>query len=121
MIGSSGTGFSAKLVTEVVTLAINQSLLCGHTQNACLCGGEGRCCRLHPRAGDRSGQIRNPGQCGDYLPHLIRPREGRHHAESFEFVELLKAMPGKGQPEDVAKFVAFLVSNEAGWMTGQCV
>jgi len=43
------------------------------------------------------------------------------HAESFEFVEMLQAMPGKGQPEDIAKVVAFLVSDDAGWMTGQCV
>lgn len=43
------------------------------------------------------------------------------HAESFGFVEMLQAMPGKGQPEYIAKVVAFLVSEDAGWMTGQCV
>ena len=43
------------------------------------------------------------------------------HAESFGFVEMLQAMPGKGQPESIAKVVAFLVSDDAGWMTGQCV
>ncbi len=43
------------------------------------------------------------------------------HAESFGFVEMLQAMPGKGQPSDVAKVAAFLVSDDAGWMTGQCV
>ncbi|MCG7201718.1 SDR family oxidoreductase, partial [Marinobacter pelagius] len=43
------------------------------------------------------------------------------HAESFGFVEMLQAMPGKGQPTDIAKVVAFLVSDDAGWMTGQCV
>lgn len=43
------------------------------------------------------------------------------HAESFGFVEMLQAMPGKGQPSDIAKVVAFLVSDDAGWMTGQCV
>ncbi|MEO9526542.1 SDR family NAD(P)-dependent oxidoreductase [Roseibium sp.] len=43
------------------------------------------------------------------------------HAESFGFVEMLQAMPGKGQPADIAKVVAFLVSDDAGWMTGQCV
>ncbi|MBC7281085.1 SDR family NAD(P)-dependent oxidoreductase [Hoeflea sp.] len=47
--------------------------------------------------------------------------KGSPHAESFEFVEMLQAMPGKGQPEDIAKVVAFLVSDDAGWMTGQCV
>lgn len=43
------------------------------------------------------------------------------HAESFDFVEMLQAMPGKGQPSDIAKVAAFLVSDDAGWMTGQCV
>jgi pyridoxal 4-dehydrogenase len=43
------------------------------------------------------------------------------HKEAFEFVEMLQAMPGKGQPEDVAKVVAFLASDDAGWMTGQTV
>lgn len=43
------------------------------------------------------------------------------HNESFGFVEMLQAMPGKGQPSDIAKVVAFLVSDDAGWMTGQCV
>lgn len=43
------------------------------------------------------------------------------HNEAFGFVEMLQAMPGKGQPEDIAKAVAFLVSDDAGWMTGQCV
>lgn len=47
--------------------------------------------------------------------------KGSPHAESFEFVEMLQAMPGKGQPEDIAKVVTFLVSDDAGWMTGQCV
>lgn len=43
------------------------------------------------------------------------------HANGFEFVEMLQAMPGKGQPTDIAKVAAFLVSDEAAWMTGQCV
>ena len=47
--------------------------------------------------------------------------KGSPHAESFGFVEMLQAMPGKGQPSDIAKVVAFLVSDDAGWMTGQCV
>ncbi|MEO2038762.1 MAG: SDR family oxidoreductase [Martelella sp.] len=47
--------------------------------------------------------------------------KGSPHAESFGFVEMLQAMPGKGQPSDIAKVVAFLVTDDAGWMTGQCV
>lgn len=43
------------------------------------------------------------------------------HAEAFGFVEMLQAMPGKGQPADIAKVAAFLVSDDAGCMTGQCV
>lgn len=43
------------------------------------------------------------------------------HNEAFGFVEMLQAMPGKGQPEHVADVAAFLVSHDARWMTGQTV
>ena len=43
------------------------------------------------------------------------------HNEAFEFVEMLQAMPGKGQPEHIASVVSFLASDDAGWMTGQTV
>ncbi len=41
------------------------------------------------------------------------------HNESFGFVEMLQAIPGKGQPEDIADAVAFLASSEARFITGQ--
>lgn len=43
------------------------------------------------------------------------------HNEAFEFVEMLQAMPGKGQPEHIANVVSFLASEDASWMTGQTV
>lgn len=43
------------------------------------------------------------------------------HNEAFGFVEMLQAFPGKGQPEQIASVVAFLASEDAGWMTGQTV
>ena len=43
------------------------------------------------------------------------------HNEAFEFVGMLQALPGKGQPEHIASVVSFLVSDDAGWMTGQTV
>ncbi|MBL4769204.1 MAG: SDR family oxidoreductase [Rhodobacteraceae bacterium] len=43
------------------------------------------------------------------------------HYEAFEFVEMLQAMSGKGQPENIAAVASFLVSEDAGWMTGQTV
>lgn len=43
------------------------------------------------------------------------------HNEAFGFVEMLQAMPGKGQPADIAKVVSFLASDDADWMTGQTV
>lgn len=43
------------------------------------------------------------------------------HNEAFGFVEMLQAMPGKGQPEQIASVVSFLCSEDAGWMTGQTV
>ncbi|MEI6534664.1 MAG: SDR family NAD(P)-dependent oxidoreductase [Verrucomicrobiaceae bacterium] len=41
------------------------------------------------------------------------------HANAFEFVGMLQALPGRGQPEDIADAVAFLASDDARWMTGQ--
>ena len=41
------------------------------------------------------------------------------HAGGFEFVEMLQALPGKGQPSDIAAAVAFLASDDAKWITGQ--
>jgi pyridoxal 4-dehydrogenase len=41
------------------------------------------------------------------------------HNEAFGFVEMLQAVKGKGQPEHIADVVAFLVSEDARWMTGQ--
>lgn len=41
------------------------------------------------------------------------------HNNSFGFVEMLQAIPGKGQPEDIADAVAFLASDEARFITGQ--
>ncbi|MCY6381865.1 pyridoxal 4-dehydrogenase, SDR-type [Hoeflea prorocentri] len=43
------------------------------------------------------------------------------HNEAFEFVGMLQALPGKGQPEHIANVVSFLASDDAGWMTGQTV
>ena len=41
------------------------------------------------------------------------------HNEGFGFVEMLQAMLGSGQPEDIADAVAFLASDEARFITGQ--
>jgi len=41
------------------------------------------------------------------------------HNQAFGFVEMLQAMPGKGQPEHIADVVAFLASDDARWITGQ--
>jgi len=43
------------------------------------------------------------------------------HNEAFDFVGMLQAMPGKGQPAHIADVVAFLASDDARWMTGQTV
>jgi len=43
------------------------------------------------------------------------------HAKAFEFVEMLQAIKGHGQPDDIAPAVAFLASEEAQWITGQTV
>ena len=40
------------------------------------------------------------------------------HNEAFGFVEQLQAIPGKGQPRQIAPAVAFLASEEAEWVTG---
>lgn len=41
------------------------------------------------------------------------------HAEAFDFVQMLQAIPRRGMPEDIAPSVAFLASEESGWVTGQ--
>lgn len=41
------------------------------------------------------------------------------HNEAFGFVEMLQAIKGKGQPEDIAGAVAFLASDDAAFISGQ--
>lgn len=43
------------------------------------------------------------------------------HNNAFDFVEMLQAVKGKGQPEHIADVVSFLASDDARWMTGQTV
>jgi pyridoxal 4-dehydrogenase len=41
------------------------------------------------------------------------------HNNAFDFVGMLQAIKGKGQPEHIADVVAFLASDDARWITGQ--
>jgi pyridoxal 4-dehydrogenase len=41
------------------------------------------------------------------------------HKDSFDFVQMLQAIPRHGLPQDIAPAVSFLASEESGWVTGQ--
>jgi len=43
------------------------------------------------------------------------------HGQSFDFVQSLQAIPRHAEPEDIAPAVAFLASEESGWVTGQVI
>jgi pyridoxal 4-dehydrogenase len=43
------------------------------------------------------------------------------HAEAFDFVQMLQAIPRRAEARDIAPVAAFLASEEAGWVTGQLV
>jgi pyridoxal 4-dehydrogenase len=47
--------------------------------------------------------------------------KGSPHNNAFDFVGMLQAIPGKGQPEHIADAVAFLASDDARWITGQTI
>jgi NAD(P)-dependent dehydrogenase (short-subunit alcohol dehydrogenase family) len=41
------------------------------------------------------------------------------HKEAFDFVQMLQCLPRRGEASDIAPSVAFLASEEGGWVTGQ--
>jgi 3-oxoacyl-[acyl-carrier protein] reductase/pyridoxal 4-dehydrogenase len=56
------------------------------------------------------------------LAHYVASKGGvlaSPHAEAFEFVQMLQCLPRRGVAADIAPSVAFLASEESGWVTGQ--
>ncbi|MEI8145858.1 MAG: SDR family oxidoreductase [Alphaproteobacteria bacterium] len=57
----------------------------------------------------RPGPTRTPLFLHGKTPDLIKQFEG------------MVALGRLGEPEDIARMVAFLISDEGGWITGQCI
>lgn len=57
----------------------------------------------------RPGPTRTPLFLHGKTPELIKQFEG------------MAALGRLGEPEDIARMVAFLISDEGGWITGQCI
>lgn len=57
----------------------------------------------------RPGPTRTPLFLNGKTPELIKQFEG------------MAALGRLGEPEDIARMVAFLISDEGGWITGQCI
>lgn len=43
------------------------------------------------------------------------------HNNAFDFVGMLQALPGKGQPGEIGGVASFLASDDAQWITGQTI
>ena len=54
------------------------------------------------------------------LTDTEKVRESRH-VDTFDWVVSMQAIRRRGTPEDIAPVVAFLASEEAGWVTGSMI
>ena len=82
---------------------------------------EGRRLRLHPGAARELGKY---GITVNSVAPGLTASEGvlaSPHAEAFDFVQMLQAIPRRGEADDIAPSVAFLASEEARWVTGQMI
>ena len=74
--------------------------------------------------GERARELGKYGITANSVAPGLTASEGvlaSPHAEAFDFVQMLQAIPRRGEPADIAPTVAFLASEEARWVTGQMI
>ena len=103
---------------RIVNIASN-SILAGTPNLAHYVASKGGVFAFTRALATRARQVRHHRQLRGPGPDRDRGHEASPHADAYDFVQSLQAIPRRGVAADIAPAVAFLASEEAGWVTGQ--